>query len=105
MPTEQTEGRMSFVKTPAGVLEYRFDWAVDGWLAEDETITESEIIADPGTVEEPGITVDSDTNDTTSATVWLSGGTEWERYEVTNRITTSMGRVDDRTIRIYVQQR
>lgn len=96
---------MSFVKDPAAVLEYRFDWTVGGWLAAGEVITSSEIITDPGTVDAPGITVDSDTNDATSATVWLSGGTEWERYEVTNRISTSQGRTDDRTIRIHVQQR
>jgi hypothetical protein len=90
---------MAFVKDPTSVLEYRFDWNDDDWLAAGEEITESTITAGEG------ITVDSDTNDASSATVWLSGGTAWERYEVTNRITTDQGRTDERTIRIYVQHR
>ena len=89
----------SYVKDEDAVLEYRFDWDDNGWLADGEEITASQIIADTG------IVVDSDTNDATSATVWLSGGTVWERYDVTNRITTTGGRTDDRTIRIHVQPR
>jgi hypothetical protein len=94
----------TFVKDPNSTLDYRFDWA-DFLEADSDTIDTSEIIADTGTVEEPGIVVDSDEHDTTSATVWLSGGAVGETYAVTNRITTAGGRTDDRTIRINVQQR
>lgn len=39
-----------------------------------------------------GLTVDSSSNDGTTATVTLSGGTAGEAYKVTNEITTSAGR-------------
>jgi len=87
----------TFTKDPDAVLDYTRSWA--DWLADGETISTSTWIA------ESGITVDSDTNDTTTATVWLSGGTAGEDYELTNRITTSASRTDDRTFRIQVRQR
>jgi hypothetical protein len=89
----------SFIKDPDAVLDYKWDWAYDGWLAEDETILTSTIIA------ETGVTVDDDTNDDTTATVWLSGGSVGETYTVTNRITTNQGRTDDRTMKIFIRQR
>lgn len=39
------------------------------------------------------------------ATIWLKGGVAGEDYEVTNRITTSQGRIDDRTVLIPVRER
>jgi len=90
---------MAFVKGPNSVLEYRFDWNDDDWLAAGEEIVTSTITADTG------IVIDDDTNDTTSATVWLSGGALWERYEVTNRIVTNQDRTEERVIRIHVQRR
>lgn len=86
----------SFTKDPDAILDYRVDWAV--WLAGD-TIATSTWSADTG------ITIDSDTNTTTIATVWISGGVAGEQYQVTNHIITAMGREDDRTIRIRVSER
>lgn len=88
----------AFLKDPDAVLDYSFDWD-DGYLAAGETISTSTMIATTG------ITIDDDTNDTTTATVWLSGGTVGEDYTVTNRITTSASRTDDRSIRIRVVEK
>lgn len=86
-------------KDPNAVLDYGFDWS--GWLQDGETISDSEWSVD-GT----GLTIESDTNDDTSTTVWLSGGTVRSYpYTVTNRITTSAGRTDDRSIQVYVAER
>lgn len=85
-----------FTKDPDAVLDYGFDWT--SWL-DGDTISTSAWSADAG------ITVDSDSNNTTSTTVWLSGGTAGTTYEVTNQITTAAGRTDDRTIRIKVVER
>lgn len=85
-----------FRKDPDAVLDYKIDWT--DWLSGD-TISASSWAA------EAGITIDSDTNDTTSATVWLSGGTAGQVYEVTNHITTASGRADDRTLTFQVDER
>jgi hypothetical protein len=87
----------TYAKDPDAVLDYQVDWSA--WLGVGEEILTSQMIP------EDGITVDSDSNTTTTATVWLSGGTAGEAYEVTNRITTTQARTDDRTLRIVVRQR
>lgn len=88
-----------FDKDPDAVLDYRIDWSV--WLASaaGDTLVTSDWEA------EPGITIDDDDHDTTSATVWLSGGTVDTQYKVTNHVTTAGGRTDDRTLIIHVRER
>ena len=89
---------MTYTKDPQAVLDYMIDWS--SWLtaAGDDTITASSWTATDG------ITIDSDTNTTTTATVWLSGGTVGTTYELTNHIVTLAGREDDRTIKIKCKQ-
>ena len=98
----------TYDKDPDAVLDFKFDWktASNGrgftdWLDTTETIASIVITATAG------ITVDSselaDTN--TSVIVWLSGGTDGTSYTVACRITTSAGRVDERTITISVAER
>ena len=86
----------TFVKDPNAVLDYQLDWTP--WLATD-TITAS-VWTLPS-----GLTQQSASNTTTTATIWLSGGTAGVKYPVTNRVTTAGGRVDDRTITISVKER
>ncbi len=86
-----------WVKDPDATLDWRWDWSE--WLADGETITVSTFIVSAGLVK------NSDTFSATSATVWLSGGTAGTAYLVTNRITTSVGRTDDRSITIRVTNR
>jgi len=56
-------------------------------------------------VSDPSLEAADDSNTGTRATVWLSGGTEGQLYTVTNRITTSGGRTDERSFVIQVQDR
>lgn len=84
-------------KDPNAVLDYQFDWSE--WLAASETINTSTWTADSG------ITVDSETETTTTATVWLSGGTAGSIYNVVNRIVTNQNRTDDRTLNVVCEQR
>lgn len=85
------------VKDPDAVLDFGWSWAA--WLATgDQIVTSTWIVPE-------GITKDSESNTTTTAIVWLSGGTAGQQYRVTNRITTSQGRTDDRSIVLYVQDR
>lgn len=84
-------------KDPDAVLDYVWDWS--DWLEPGETITDSLFIMSAG------ITLDSDSHSATSATAWLSGGTPGIPYQATNRIETSAGRIDDRSITIRVKNR
>jgi len=82
-------------KDPDDVLDYLWDWTE--WLAnESDTISSSTFTV------ETGLTKNSSTNTTTTATVWLSGGTAGEEYDVTNRIVTTGGRTKDETRRVVV---
>jgi hypothetical protein len=83
-------------KDPNAVLDYEIDWSK--WLPMGDTILTSEwLVAD-------GIDMDSETNTNTTTTIWLSGGTAGQRYSLTNRITTTGGRTQDRTIVIRVKE-
>ncbi len=62
-------------------LDYIIDWS--DWLAVGETISASAWIVDTG------VTDSDDSNTTTTATVFIAGGTETEAYKLTNTITTS----------------
>jgi hypothetical protein len=86
-----------FIKDPQAVLDYGEDWSP--WLQTGETISTSTWTVDPG------ITKGTDTKTTTTTTVWLSAGTVGTTYSATNHITTSLGRTDERTITILVQER
>ena len=86
-----------YLKDPSAVLDWGFDWS--DWLASGETITDHTVTVDSG------ITNDSSTEDAGKVTVWLSGGTADENYKVACLITTSAGRIDERTIWIKVINR
>ena len=84
-------------KDPDAVLDWRWDWS--SWLADGESIIASIMTVSAGLV------MDSNSFSATSTTVWLSGGTSSQPYSVANRITTSAGRTDERTITIRVTNR
>ena len=87
----------SFIKDPDAVLDYSFVWTA--WLSDGETISDSEVTV------ETGLTKNSDTDNDNTVTVWLSGGTAGEDYNVTCHIVTSEGREDDRTMIIKCRER
>ena len=88
--------RKTFVKDPNAVLDYEFDWSE--WLALGETISSVTVTA-------TGVTLDSSPNDTSSVTAWVSGGTAGTTATVACRITTTMSRVDERTITLRIADR
>ncbi len=83
----------TFRKDSDAVLDYEIDYAA--WLGDDTIATSTWDVP-------TGLIKDSDTNTTTTTTIWLSGGTVGEIYRVTNHIVTAGGREDDRTIKIRV---
>jgi hypothetical protein len=85
----------SFVKDPNAVLDYQVNWST--WLGADTIQSSSWVVP-------AGITKTSESNTTTTATVWLSGGTAGQEYLVVNRIVTVGGRTEDRGLRIVVAE-
>jgi len=97
-----------FIKDPDAVLDYKFDWAAStngsgdtDWLGSGETINSHTVTVDTGLTKDTSALTDSDT----SVTVWLSGGTAGEDYDVAVKIVTSDSRTDERTIEIQVRNR
>lgn len=88
------------IKDPQATLDYQLNWsdANGSWLGSD-TIASAVFSTDPG------IAAVSSSFTNTTATVWLAGGTAGTAYNVTCRITTAAGRVDDRSFRVVVQNR
>jgi hypothetical protein len=85
-----------FRKDPDAIVDFGVPWAA--WLVSD-TITASAWLVPTG------ITSVLQTNTTTSATIWLSGGTVGTEYALRNRITTVGGRTQDQTIYVTIEER
>lgn len=86
----------TFRKDPDATLDYSVDWT--DWLADSETITTID-------VEATGVTLDSSAHADGISTAWVSGGAVHTQATVRHRITTSAGRIDDRTIKLSIQHR
>ena len=81
----------TFFKDPDSVMDFAVDWS--DWLDSDTISTSTWAVP-------TGITNDTDTNTTTVATIWLSGGTIGKQYTLTNRIVTAAGRTADRSFKL-----
>ncbi len=85
-------------KDPDAILIYKFDWSK--WLQAGETIITSVFTHTSATllIDQPAIQG--------GFTVFRASiGTPGEAVMITNRITSSTGRVDDRTARLRIKQR
>ena len=89
-----------FLKDPNAVVDFTRDWSA--WLGTDTIATSTWVVPTGLTIGTGGT---APTNTTTTATVWLSGGTAFGTYIVTNRISTTGGRTDDRSFLIVVMER
>lgn len=87
------------LKDPSAVLDYTHDWD-DEYLLGGETISTSTWAVSPS-----GLTIDSESETTTTTTVWVSGGTAGKVYLLTNTVTTSASRTEQRTLTIRVEDR
>lgn len=82
----------TFQKDPSDVLDYIVDWT--SWLGGADTIATSAFTVPTG------LTMDSKSNTTTTATVWISSGIASQSYTVENTITTAGGRTASRSFQI-----
>ncbi len=98
-------------KDPQAVLDYACLW--QDWLAADETITAhtitpsaATITVDSSSVNAAAVTLDGVEQKIGSVvTIWLSGGTANTAYVIGCRVTTSAGRVDERSFTLTVKDR
>jgi uncharacterized protein (DUF697 family) len=82
-------------KDPNSILDFALDWA--DWLDGDTITSSSFTVA-------AGLTKQSEDFDLAETVVWLAGGTVGQVYNVTNHITTALGRVVDRSFRVVVRE-
>ena len=82
-----------FTKDPSATLDYTIDWSE--WLGTDEIITATWNVP-------AGLVKVKSTFSTTTATMWLSGGTAGITYYIDCTITTDQGRTDSRQLTIFV---
>lgn len=90
------------LKDPDAVLDYRVDWGAD-YLADGELLAASEWSVAPD--EAGGITIAGNDFDASTSTAKAAGGVAGHLYNLVNRITTSAGRIDERSILIRVEYR
>lgn len=93
-------------KDPNAVLDYAIDLADDG--ANDGSTTDTgwlqgDTISSVTWTVPTGITKDTNTNTTTKATIWLSGGTAGTDYLITARFVTASGRAHDVSLLVKVR--
>jgi hypothetical protein len=93
----------TYTHDPDATLDYAIDWSE--WLPDGDalstatwTVTGADaaltVAGSPAPSHAAGI-----------ATAWLTGGTDRVDYRVTCRVTTTGGRVDDRSILVRVRER
>ena len=86
----------SYLHDPNAVLDYMVDWS--DWLGTDT-------IASVTWTVPTGITKTSQTNTTTTATAWMSGGSVGSDYALGCKVVTAGGRTDERTLVLQVRKR
>lgn len=91
-------GKPEILKDPNAILDYSFDWTT--WLGAD-TISGVQVLTDDASLLVQG----APAHNGKIATVWVSGGTPGGKAAVTCRITTTEGRVDDRTVYLKIRER
>ena len=89
-------------KDPDSKLDYEINWLE--WLTSINTITGETVIdtivSSTWVDVNADLTVESDSFTDSTTTVWLTGGIVDSIYEVTNRITTAAGRIQDQTAKL-----
>ena len=86
---------------PSEKLDFGFNWTADGWIGTD-TISGS---LSTWSVTPTGPTLSGAANTTTTTSTFITGCTHGQFYSLTNQITTTAGRIGERTISIRCIER
>ena len=90
-----------YLKDPGASIDYAVDWGA-GYLAGD-SIAGSEWTVEPA--EAGGIEVAATAAEAARTSAQLTGGIAGHVYRVSNRVTLSGGRIDERSLTIRVDER
>lgn len=102
--TIDSKGHPVIFKDPKAVLDYTFDWTTYLTALSSDAISPtvgSVIFTVDAT---SGISVSSQSNTSTTATVWIAGGISGNIATVSCQIKTIGGRTDDRLIYIKLRE-
>ena len=91
----------TFIKDPDARLDYTIDW--ETWLDGDTitTSTSGSTWTLPSGINASSSPVHSKT--LTTATAWVTGGTEGEEYTLVNTIHTDAGRINDASLKQIIR--
>ena len=95
-------------KDPDAIRTYTIDWADTGpndATADDTGWLQGDTISSSTWTVDTGITLVADAFTTTATSVKLSGGVLGRRYKAVNRVVTTNGETDDRTIEVQIVQK
>ena len=84
-------------KDPNEKLDYTLDWT--------QALIDSDVIQSSVWSVPEGLNSSSESFDSTKCVVWLDGGTDGVKYTISNRITTSSGRIMERSATLKVKSR
>jgi hypothetical protein len=87
-----------FRKDPDAYLDFPMDW--NAWLTDGRETVSTAVWTVP-----TGLTLGTETLADNVAVAWISGGTAGEVYTVSCKVTSSSGRIDERSIVIVVEER
>jgi hypothetical protein len=85
-------------KSPNETLDYVVNWSLT--LETDEVITNSTFTCDTSS---SGVTISSQSHNTTQCLVWLTGGTDGKTATIVNTITTNQNRTYTRTVLLPIR--
>lgn len=82
-------------QTPTDNLDYSLSFAA--WIDADDAVTTATVTATP-----PGLTLTTPVVADNVVTVWVTGGTAGQLYEINYDVTTQAGRVLTRSVSLPV---
>ncbi|NOZ43302.1 MAG: hypothetical protein GXP02_09105 [Alphaproteobacteria bacterium] len=93
-----------FLKDPNAVIDYAVDWSVNYLLAGELITASNWFILPQGAVAD--LSIDHVVPTVAGVTtVFVTGGIAGRVYQLTNRITTDQGRIDDRSLSIRIEEK
>lgn len=102
--SQSASGKYSTIKDPNATLDYPFDWT--DWILDvlDAVNDHAFIITNPAAATVPMTLVSSQFTATGLVTGYVSGGTPGQTHQLTCRIMTAAGRIDERTLHIKMKE-